>query len=186
MTTATTASPSPRRARIGAAATGLAAALTLTACGGSGDGDAGPTGETGENSSSAPTPGVTETGGTDDGSGTAGPRGALEGSWVATTGGRAVALIVTGERAAVFESGGAVCSGTAEEQAGTGTIRLKCTDGSDARAQGTVGSVDAGSLTVTWEGGIGAETFQKAEGGTLPSGLPSGLLSGLPAAGLGS
>ncbi len=57
-------------------------------------------------------------------------------------------------------------------------IRLKCPDGSKDRAVGMVDSVDKARLKVTWEGGLGAENYTKAEGGKLPSGLPT--------AGLGS
>jgi hypothetical protein len=151
--------------RSAAAATGLAAALVLTAC--SGDGG----GSTDEESSSAPS--ATSTAGTGGGSGASGQRGELEGSWLTTTKGKAVALIVTGEQAAVFETGGSVCTGTAKEEADMLMLRLKCTDGSDDRTEGMVDSVNSKSLTVTWEGGAGEETFQKAEGGKLPSGLPT-------------
>lgn len=173
----TTATFPRRRARTATAAAGLTAAIVLTACGGGGAGDFG------GDSSATPAPSASEragTGGADGGSGTSGSRGELEGSWVSTADGKAVALIVTGDRAAVFESGGAVCSGTAGEETGMRMIRLKCTIGSGDRTDGMVDSVDAESLMVTWEGGAGEETFQRVEGGSLPSGLPSEVSSGLP------
>jgi hypothetical protein len=57
-------------------------------------------------------------------------------------------------------------------------IHLKCTDGSKTRATGMVGSVSTSGLAVTWSGSLGKETYTRAEGGKLPSGLAT--------AGLGS
>ncbi|GAB2862783.1 hypothetical protein GCM10027074_32470 [Streptomyces deserti] len=156
-----------------AAAAVVAGALVLTACGGDGD--------TGDDSAASPSPSATASsgpgGGTGGGSGaSASPSGALEGSWLATTGGKAVALVITGERAGLFATGGTVCSGTAGEKAGMRVIRLKCTDGSKDRAACVVDSVNRTTLKVTWEGGLGAETYTKAEGGKLPSGLPTASL----------
>jgi hypothetical protein len=84
--------------------------------------------------------------------------------------------VITGKQAALFATGGSICSGTAQEESGTRTIRLKCTDGSKNRAAGTVGSVTGSSMKVTWEGGLGEETYTKAEGGKLPTGLPTASL----------
>lgn len=83
-----------------------------------------------------------------------------------------VALIVTGTDAGLFATGGNVCGGTVAEADGERVISLKCTDGDD-RAAGTVGSVSATMLEVTWGGTLGTETYTKAEGGRLPSGLPT-------------
>ncbi|MEU9522235.1 hypothetical protein [Streptomyces sp. NPDC048224] len=170
-----------RSARGAALALALAGALALTACtdGGSDSGrdDDGSGG--GATSSAAPGASASaDPGGDAGGSPSAGGAGDLEGSWLATTDGQAVALMVTGDKAALFTTGGAVCSGTAAKSAGTRTIRLKCTDGSADRATGKVGRVDATSLTVTWEGGLGEETYARSEGGSMPPGLPT--------AGLGS
>ncbi|GAA2388176.1 hypothetical protein GCM10010255_15150 [Streptomyces coeruleofuscus] len=155
-----------------AAAAGLAGVLVLSAC--SGDGDSG------DGSASSPAPSATASTGAggDSGSGsTSGSGGSdaggLQGSWLATTGGKAVALVITGKQAAIFATGGSVCTGTAGEESGTRMIRLKCTDGNKDRATGTVDSVSGKSLKVTWEGGLGAETYTKAEGGKLPTGLPT-------------
>ncbi|MFD7815976.1 hypothetical protein ACFV6E_24080 [Streptomyces sp. NPDC059785] len=149
----------------------VAAALALTACSGDGDDSAGSGGQDGTSASPSAT-GTAGTGGTDGGSGDASASaGKLEGSWLATTDGKAVALVVTGKQAALFATGGAMCSGTSGESEGTTAIRLKCTDGSDDRTRGTVDSVTATTLKVNWVGGIGEETYQKAEGGKLPSGL---------------
>ncbi|WP_030184035.1 hypothetical protein [Streptomyces violaceorubidus] len=162
---------------------GLAGALALTACtddggsdGGSGGGSGGGPGG-GDKSSAAPSASAsTDPGGDAGGSPSAGAAGELEGSWLATNDGQAVALMVTGDKAALFATGGTVCSGTAEDTSGTRTVRLKCTGGtggSDDRATGKVTSVGATSLTVAWEGGLGEETYTRSEGGSLPPGLPT-------------
>ncbi|MEG8276647.1 hypothetical protein Q5694_10255 [Streptomyces sp. AHA2] len=171
-------------ARAAAAVAGLVGALALTAC--SGDGDGG----SGDDPASSPAPSASASAGTGGGSGSSGPEsgsgsgsgsgeeagGELAGSWLATTDGKAVALVITGKQAALFATGGGVCSGTAGEESGTRTIRLKCTDGSKGRATGTVDSVTGTSMKVTWENGVGTETYTKAEGGKLPTGLPTASL----------
>ncbi|MEY9993222.1 hypothetical protein ABIE67_005254 [Streptomyces sp. V4I8] len=168
-----TRTTSGRRMRVAAVAASLAGALALTACSGDGDSDAQST----DGSSAGPSATATaDTGGGTGGSGSA--SGELEGSWLATTDGKAVVLVVTGTKAGLFATGGTVCSGTAGEQDGMRMIRLKCPDGSKDRAVGMVGSVGKARLKVTWEGGLGAETYTRAEGGKLPTGLPT--------AGLGS
>ncbi|GGX12281.1 hypothetical protein [Streptomyces lomondensis] len=166
--------------RVAAAAAGLAGALLLTAC--SGDGGSGGDSAAGP----SPSPSATAsagTGGSDSGSdsgsgsGSGGSAsGELAGSWLATTDGKAVALVITGKQAALFGTGGSVCSGTAGEESGMRMIRLKCTDGSKERATGMVDSVNGTSLKVTWEGGLGTETYTKAEGGKMPTGLPTASL----------
>lgn len=155
-----------RRARWTVAAVGLAGALTLTACGGDGDGSDG--------SSATPAPSVTRT--ADTGGGTGGsdkaPAGDLQGSWLTTADGKAVVLMVNGEEAALFATGGTVCSGTAKGDTDA-TITLKCPAGNADRTKGTVTSADGKSLTITWDGAAGEETYTKAEGGSLPPGLPT-------------
>ncbi|GGQ01433.1 hypothetical protein GCM10010233_16930 [Streptomyces pseudogriseolus] len=160
-----------RRARWAVAAVGLAGALTLTACGGDGGSD---------DSAGTPTPSVTRTadsgggtGGTGDTGGSDGaPAGDLQGSWLTTADGKAVVLMVNGEEAALFATGGTVCSGTTKGDSEP-TITLKCPTGDGDRTKGTVTSVDGKSLTVTWDGAAGEETYTKAEGGSLPPGLPT-------------
>lgn len=162
---------SGRRTRVAVVAASLAGALALTACSGGGDSD----------SKDDTSPSASATASADTGGGTGGSAsasGELEGSWLATTDGKAVALVVTGSQAGLFATGGAVCSGTAGEQDGMRMIRLKCTDGSKDRAVGMVDSVGKAQLKVTWQGGLGTETYTKAQGGKLPTGLPT--------AGLGS
>ncbi|WP_329052446.1 hypothetical protein OG873_23690 [Streptomyces violaceus] len=160
-----------RRLRVVAVAAGLAGALALTAC--SSDGGSG------DDSASSPAPSASASAGTGGDSDTGGDSGSgsgsdtLAGSWLATTGGKAVALVVTGKQAALFATGGSVCSGTAGEESGMRMIRLKCTDGSKDRTTGMVDSLNESSLKVTWEGGLGTETYTRTEGGKLPTGLPT-------------
>lgn len=157
--------------RVAAAAAGLAGALVLSACSSDGGSD--------DDAGAGPAPSASASAGTggDSGSGSGDAAGGeLAGSWLATTDGKAVALVITGKQAALFGTGGSVCSGTAGEESGMRMIRLKCTDGSKDRATGMVDSVNGSSLKVTWEGGLGAETYRKAEGGKLPTGLPTASL----------
>ncbi|MFE1113425.1 hypothetical protein [Streptomyces rochei] len=165
--------PGRRPARAVAVAVGLVGVLALTACTDGGDSDDGGSGGSGgDKASAAPSASASaETGGATGGSPSA--AGELEGSWLATADGQAVALMVTGDKAALFATGGTVCSGTAGDVSGTRTIRLKCTAGGDDRATGTVESVDDTTLRVTWEGGVGEETYTRSEGGSLPPGLPT-------------
>ncbi|WP_307783705.1 hypothetical protein [Streptomyces spinoverrucosus] len=128
--------------------------------------------------SSSPSPGTSSAGTGGSGGSPSAAAGGLEGSWLATSEGQAVALVVTGEDVGLFATGGTVCSGRVGEASGTQTIRLACGKGQDKRGTGTVDSVSATSLKVTWDGGLGEETYTKAEGGKMPSGLPT--------AGLGS
>ncbi|MFI0139308.1 hypothetical protein [Streptomyces luteogriseus] len=154
--------------RVAAAAAGLAGVLVLSACSSGGD--------SGDDSDAGPAPSASESAGQGGDSGSASgdsAGGELAGSWLATTDGKAVALVITGKQAALFGTGGSVCSGTAGEVSGMHMIRLKCTDGSKDRATGMVDSVNGSSMKVTWEGGIGAETYRKTEGGKLPTGLPT-------------
>ncbi|MFC9054362.1 hypothetical protein ACFTWJ_28140, partial [Streptomyces anthocyanicus] len=119
--------------RVAALSLGLVGALALTACTDGGDSDGGGSGEGSGGDKSSAAPGAsasTDPGGDAGGSPSAGAAGELEGSWLATTDGQAVALMVTGDKAALFATGGTVCSGTTEETSGTRTIRLKCADGS--------------------------------------------------------
>lgn len=164
-----------RRYRRGAALA-LGLAVALTACSDGGDSGDGPDG--GATSSAAPGASAgTGPDGDAGGSPSAGAAGDLEGSWLATKDGQAVALMVNGGKAALFATGGTVCSGTTAEASGARTIRLTCT-GSDERTAGKVEKAGPASLTVAWEGGLGEETYQRSEGGSLPPGLPT--------AGLGS
>lgn len=166
---------SHRRMRIAAAAVSLAGVLALTACSGDGDSDDTSSPSTGTSSSA-----TADTGGGSGGSASPSASAAasdeLAGSWLATTKGKAVVLMVNGTEAGLFATGGTICSGTAGEEDGMQMIRLKCTDGSKDRQTGMVDSVSKTGLKVTWEGGLGTETYQKSEGGQLPSGLPTASL----------
>lgn len=150
---------------------GLAGALTLTGCSGDDSGSA-PSGA--DSTGTAASSGGSGTGGT--GSTSPSASTGLEGSWLATTGGKAVALVITGKQAGLFATGGTVCSGTAGEEAGMRMIHLTCTDGNKQRTTGMVDSVNSATLKVTWSGGLGKESFTKAQGGKLPSGLPTASL----------
>ncbi|MFF1297043.1 MULTISPECIES: hypothetical protein [unclassified Streptomyces] len=164
---------SHRRMRVAAAAATLAGALALTACSGDGGSDdASPS--TGASTATADTGGGS--GGSASSSASASASDELAGSWLATTKGKAVVLMVNGTEAGLFATGGTICSGTAGEEDGMRMIRLTCTDGSKDRQTGMVDSVSKTGLKVTWEGGLGAETYTKSEGGQLPSGLPTASL----------
>jgi hypothetical protein len=162
VTTAILSRTAPRR-RAGLAVAGLVGALVLTACSGGGSDD-----EPSPSSSTAGSPSASASA-SDGTGGTSSASGKVAGSWLATTGGKAVALLVNGDQAGLFVTGGTVCSGSASAHA----IRLKCTDGSKDRADGTVQSVGKDTLKVNWEGGIGAETYTRADGGKLPSAFPT-------------
>ncbi|MFF0161887.1 hypothetical protein ACFYRY_30760 [Streptomyces sp. NPDC005263] len=161
-----------RRTRVAATAAALVGALALTACSGDSGSEDEPSPGSGT-SASASASGGADTGG--DG-GSAGSSGELQGSWLATTGGKAVALVITGDQAALFTTGGSVCSGMAKKASSARTIRLSCTDGNKDRASGVVDAVTGTSLKVTWKSGLGTEEYTRSEGGTLPSGLPTASL----------
>ncbi|MGW1784363.1 hypothetical protein ACWCQQ_35415 [Streptomyces sp. NPDC002143] len=165
---------SRRPVRAAAVAAALTGTLVLTACSDDGGSDAGSSATPTTASTSTSTAGAGATSSATDSSSSVSVSAELEGSWLATTDGKAVALIVTGKQAALFVTGGTVCSGTAGEEAGMQMIHLKCTSGTDGeRTTGMVDSVDTKSLAVTWTGAVGKETFAKAEGGQWPSGLPT-------------
>jgi hypothetical protein len=153
--------------RTAAAAAGLVGALALTACSGGGDSK----GDSKKDSSPSAAPTSTASS-----AGTVtGASDKLQGSWVTTSSGKIVALVINGKQAGLFATGGTVCSGTAGKEAGMQMIHLTCTDGSKNRVGGMVDSVSANGLKVTWSGKLGQETYTKAEGGKLPSGLPTNL-----------
>ncbi|MGW2641796.1 hypothetical protein [Streptomyces sp. NPDC001348] len=153
------------RVRVAAATAGLAGALALTACGG-GSGGASTSPSPARSSAGAST---AETGGGTGG--VTGASGGLQGSWLATHDGKAVALVVTGKKAALFVTGGTVCSGTAGAEAGMQMLHLTCADGGKERETGMVDPAGGNSMTITWSGKLGKETYTRAEGGKLPPGL---------------
>lgn len=164
---------SRRQARTAVAAAGLAAALALAGC--SSDSDSGDKKSATPSASAGTSTATADTGG-GSGSSTSKASGKLAGSWLATTGGKAVALVINGTEAGLFTTGGTVCSGTAGEEAGMQMIHLKCGDGNTDRKTGMVDSVSSTSMKVTWSGKLGAETYTKSEGGQLPTGLPTASL----------
>ncbi|WP_338400128.1 hypothetical protein [Streptomyces graminilatus] len=157
-----------RRAGVASAA-GVAAVLLLAGCGGDGGSGGG---------SSTPSPASSS--GTGSGStgstGSSAAGSALVGNWVTTGKGSAVALVINGEKAALFTTKGTVCGGTAREEAGMKMIHLTCPDGNKDRAEGMVDSVGGTSMKITWESALGAETYLKAQGDGLPSGMPTAVL----------
>lgn len=168
----TAATATRRRVRAAAAAVSLVGVLALTACSGGGGSD--------DETSGSPSASATasaDTGGTSGGTTAA---DGLQGSWLATTDGDAVALVVTGTEVGLFATGGAMCGGILEKESGAESgaqkIRLTCSDGNKDRAEGTVDSVGKTSLKVTWEGRLGTESFTRSKGGQLPSGLPTASL----------
>ncbi|WP_405479287.1 hypothetical protein [Streptomyces sp. NBC_00009] len=164
-----------KRVRIGAAAAGVAATLVITGCssdsGDGGDGSGGGKSKETPQASDSASAGA-DTGGS--GSGSSGKSGSLQGSWVTTSQGKSVALLVSGKKAALV--GEHVCSGTAGDETGMQMLTLKCADGNTDRNMGQVKSVDATTMKVSWEG-FGDDTFRKTDDGKLPSGFPT---MGLP------
>ncbi|MFE2991205.1 hypothetical protein [Streptomyces sp. NPDC059262] len=160
-----------KRVRTGAAAAGVAAALVITGCS-SDSGDGGKSKETPQ--ASASTGADTGGSGSGSGSGSGGKSGSLQGSWVTTSQGKSVALLISGKKVALV--GEHVCSGTAGDEMGMQMLTLKCADGNTDRNTGQVKSVDATTLKVSWDG-FGDDTFRKTDNGKLPSGFPT---MGLP------
>ncbi|MFI9808889.1 hypothetical protein ACIHEJ_31815 [Streptomyces sp. NPDC052301] len=152
------------RVRAATVAAGLVGALAaLTACGGGG----GSKGTSATPSATVTTPAATGSAGVTDAA------DKLQGSWVTTSGGRIVALVISGKQAGLFVTGGKQwCRGTAGEEAGMRMIHLTCPDGDKARVSGMVDSVDGKGMRVTWSGKTGQESYTKADGGELPSGFP--------------
>ncbi|MFJ8214327.1 hypothetical protein [Streptomyces sp. NPDC096033] len=145
------------------AVAGLAAALTLTACGS--DGSSKPDAKPSASAPAASTPTSAPTAGAGTDSGATAAAGSLDGGWISMQNpGKSVVLTVKGTKALVVEAAsGLTCEGTATG----GTLDLKCPPGA-TRSKGKVDSVDATTLKVTWEG-AGQDTFQKSDPGKLPS-----------------
>lgn len=141
-----------------AAAAAIAAALALTGCSSeSKDNVEGDKGK--ETGAGAPSAGGDE-----------GAVADVTGSWIATTDGKIVALIVQGSDAAV--AGEHVCSGKVAK-ADEVTLELKCADGNADRTTGLVTpGADGSTITVKWGSGI-EDTFQKSSGEKLPEGIPT-------------
>ncbi|MGW7056158.1 hypothetical protein [Streptomyces sp. NPDC054887] len=145
----------------------VAAALALTGC--SGDSGGGADGDKGRDKGTS-TGGDAGQGGTPPGGG----RGAsadVAGSWLATTDGKIIALIIQGSDAAV--AGEHVCTGTVARAAEV-TLKLKCADGDADRTTGVaVPGAGGDSLTVKWDSGIKDAFRKSAPGDKLPDGIPS-------------
>ncbi|GAA2943282.1 hypothetical protein [Streptomyces enissocaesilis] len=145
------------------AAAAVAAVLVLTGCSGdSGGTDGGKSEEKGGGSGQSSTP--------SGGAKGAGASADVTGSWIATTDGKVVALIVQGSDAAV--AGEHVCSGKVNKE-DTVTLDLRCGDGNTDRTAGLVTpGADGGTLTVKWDSGL-KDSFRKSAGGALPEGIPT-------------
>ncbi|MFD6431590.1 hypothetical protein [Streptomyces venezuelae] len=164
---------------------GLAAALVLSGCGSGGDGDGdggggggggkkdrGSSDSSGSSGSSGSSDGGSGgSGGSGGGSGSKGG-GSLEGSWIATSGGKPLVLAVNGKTATLLGED-VLCNGNVGGDAGSRTLTLKCPKGNGDRTAGRVESVNAKSMKVAW-GDAGTDEFLKTEGGKLPEGLPTG------------
>ncbi|AOR37181.1 hypothetical protein BFF78_19250 [Streptomyces fodineus] len=148
----------------------VGALAALTACSGGGGGD-----KTASSATPSATAASASSSGSSSGSGAVtGASGKLQGSWITTNGGKIVALVITGKKAGLFVTGRkAWCQGAAGQESGMQMIHLTCPDGNKDRVTGMVDSVDAKSMTVSWSGTTGKETYTKAEGGKLPSALPT-------------
>ena len=157
------------RGRVGVAlAGGLVAALVLTGCGSSDDGG----GKNSADSTPSASGEASGAGGSSGGSDDSEAQDGLEGSWVTTSNGGVVALVINSGKAGLFDSKGTTCSGTGGKEMGMQMIKLKCADGSDDRSQGLVKSVNETTMKVSWEG-FGDETYTRSKDGKLPSGLPT-------------
>lgn len=149
----------------------VAAVLTVTACG-DGSSDDSPTGGAPSASAAPPVPSSGSSPDATDGrTGGTSAAGDLDGSWLATTDGKAVVLTVDGRQAALFTTGGSLCSGSVGGgRSDSRVIELTCPDDTRDRAEGTVESVDGSHLVMRWES-LGRETYVKAENGRFPSAL---------------
>ncbi|WEO96153.1 hypothetical protein A6P39_020120 [Streptomyces sp. FXJ1.172] len=151
--------------RTAAVAAGLVGALAaLTACSGGGGGK-----NTSPHTSKAAATPASSSGA----KAVTGASAKLQGSWITTSGGKIVALVITKKKAGLFVTGSkSWCAGAAGDEAGMQMIHLTCPGGSKDRITGMIDSVDANSMKVTWSGKTGQETYTKAEGGTLPTTPP--------------
>ncbi|WP_053724631.1 hypothetical protein [Streptomyces sp. WM6378] len=148
----------------GFAAAGLSVALVLTGCGSSKSDDKPATKPPSGSDSSSSAPG---------GGGTAAKSSELQGSWTATSGGKAVTMAIADKGVALLSPH--VCSGTVAETSGMTMLTLKCADGNTERTQG-MATIKGGALEVKWQGG-GTDSFARGKAGSLPTGLPT---AGLP------
>ncbi|WP_406137599.1 hypothetical protein [Streptomyces sp. NBC_01089] len=149
----------------GIAATGLAAALVISGCSSS---DSKSSDSSKDQGTGAATPAPSASSGGGAGAGAGAKAGDIEGSWLATTGGKSTALVIQGKQAAI--AGQHVCTGKVADM-GKPMLSLKCPDGNNDRTMGSIESVDGTTMTVSWEAGI-KDTFKKTDGKTkLPDGL---------------
>ncbi|MFE3792245.1 hypothetical protein [Streptomyces goshikiensis] len=145
------------------AAAGIAAALALTGCGSGGDSGGGTPDKKPAASPATGTPSASGTGGAD---GAAKP-GSLDGAWVSAANPGEIVILTVKSPVAIVIDGGKTCKGAVSGK----NLTMTCPSGGK-RTKGTVDSVDATTLKVTWDG-AGTDTFQKSDAGKLPTALPS-------------
>ncbi|MFK0238508.1 hypothetical protein [Streptomyces vinaceus] len=149
------------------AAAGIAAALTLTACGSDSGGDKAAASKDPKPAATPSSPSAASS----SGAGTDAKGGSVEGGWISMANpSKPVVLTVKGKTAVVVEgASGLTCQGTTDGK----SFDLKCPAGA-LHAKGQVVSAGAAELKVTWQE-LGTEIYQKSEPGKLPTGLPTAI-----------
>jgi hypothetical protein len=150
------------------AGTVAAAALLLTACGSDSD--------DGKKDTSKDTPSAQDSSAPAEG----GADSKVTGAYLAKTGGEAIILSISGEKA-VLVAGKHSCTGDYTDM-GEKMLMLKCADGDTDRTMGKVApSADGKTLTVDWDALSENDTFTRtASPSDLPSDLPTSFPSGIP------
>lgn len=104
-----------------------------------------------------------------------GAGGAVSGAYVSKSGGEALFLSISGEKAGLV-AGKHTCSGEYADM-GNKMLMLKCADGNTDRTMGKVtASADGKTLKVSWDVGLN-DTFTKV---TKPTDIPTGFPTDLP------
>ncbi|MDW6060777.1 hypothetical protein SAZ11_25665 [Streptomyces sp. FXJ1.4098] len=142
-----------------------AAALLLTGCGSDSDGGDSKSDPSkkapASEQSSAPAEG--------------GAGGAVSGAYMSKSGGEAMILSISGEKAALI-AGKHQCSGEYADM-GNKMLMLKCADGNTDRTMGKVtASADGKTLKVSWDAGMN-DTFTKV---TTPADIPTNIPTDIP------
>lgn len=154
-----------RSARYTGAAVAMAAALFVSGCGSSGD--------DGDDEGNA-SPEQSQEDGNDEGDGddaTDAKPGTVQGVWSTKVDGKDLILTVVGDAATLVQDE-TFCTGRLAG-ADAPALTLKCPGGKgEERTNGTIDSVDAQSLEVSWNGGD-TDTFAKQA--DAPSDLPTDL-----------
>ncbi|OMI39298.1 hypothetical protein [Streptomyces sparsogenes] len=142
-----------------------AAALLMTGCGSDSD-DGGDKPEASKKAPSAEQSSAPAEGGAG---------GKVAGAYVSKSGGEALFLSISGEKAALV-AGKHTCTGEYAEM-GNKMLMLDCADGNTDRTMGKVTpSADGKTLKVSWDAGLN-DTFTKV---TTPADIPTGFPTDLP------